>query len=113
MKFLRWAIGALIIVATLSYIMLGIKGLSILQRFVAVLFFAGILCFYRIVAGPTPADRIVGVDIFGILIIGACALMAAITLKSFFIDIGMAWALQSFVGSIALAKFLEGRHLDD
>jgi len=41
------------------------------------------------------------------------ALVSLFTGASFFLDIAMAWALQSFIVSLALAKFLEGRHMDD
>ena len=29
-----------------------------------------------------------------------------------YVDIGIAWALQSFIGSLALAKYLEGKGLE-
>jgi multisubunit Na+/H+ antiporter MnhF subunit len=29
------------------------------------------------------------------------------------LDVALAWALLSFIGTIALAKFLEGRQYDD
>jgi multicomponent Na+:H+ antiporter subunit F len=68
---------------------------------------------FRILRGPTPADRSVATDILGILVIGFCAIMAIYTAKDWYIDIAIAWALQSFIGTLALAKFLEGRHFDD
>jgi multisubunit Na+/H+ antiporter MnhF subunit len=33
--------------------------------------------------------------------------------ESFFIDIGLIWALLSFVATLAFSKILEGRHIDD
>jgi len=71
------------------------------------------ICLYRIVKGPTPPDRIVAVDILGVLIVGFCALMNITTHRSWYIDIGIAWALQSFIAALALAKYLEGRGLDE
>ena len=59
------------------------------------------------------ADRIVAVDILGILIVGICGVLALTTGRSWYLDIGIVWALQSFIGSLALAKFLEGRRYDD
>ena len=49
----------------------------------------------------------------GILIVGFCGLMAVATGRAFYLDVALAWALLSFIGTIALAKFLEGRHFDD
>jgi len=33
--------------------------------------------------------------------------------RDVYIDIGIAWGLQSFIGTLALAKYLEGRSFDD
>lgn len=71
------------------------------------------LCLYRIGRGPSAPDRTVAIDILGILIVGFCGLMGIVTGRAFYLDIALAWALLSFIGTIALAKFLEGRHFDD
>ena len=80
---------------------------------VGILVLACFLCLYRIGRGPTPADRAVGIDTLGTLIIGFCALSAIFTKKDFYINIAIAWALLSFIGTLALAKYLEGRTFDD
>ena len=59
------------------------------------------LCLYRIFRGPTSADRIVAVDILGILVVGFCALFAVYTPRKF------------FIGALALAKYLEGKGFDE
>ncbi|HDP68696.1 MAG TPA: multiple resistance and pH regulation protein F, partial [Candidatus Marinimicrobia bacterium] len=53
------------------------------------------------------------VDIMGILIVGLLALFGLAQKQSFFMDIGLIWALLSFIASLAFAKILEGRYLDD
>jgi multicomponent Na+:H+ antiporter subunit F len=45
--------------------------------------------------------------------VGFCGLMGLHTGKDFYLNVAMAWALLSFIGTIALAKFLEGRTFDD
>jgi len=47
------------------------------------------------------------------LIVGFCVIMNVVTGRSWYIDIGIAWALQSFIASLALAKYLEGKSLDE
>ena len=74
---------------------------------------ACILCLYRIWRGPTGADRIVAIDILGIMIVGLCAILTVSTGRSWYIDIGIAWALQSFISTLALSKYLEGRGFDE
>jgi len=71
------------------------------------------LCLYRVGRGPTAPDRTVAIDILGIVIVGFCAILAMVTGKDFYLNIAIAWALLSFIGTIALAKFLEGRSFDD
>lgn len=81
--------------------------------FFGVLLFCCFLCLYRIGRGPSAPDRTVAVDILGILVVGFCALMAIITGKDYYINVAIAWSLLSFIGTIALAKHLEGRGFDE
>jgi multicomponent Na+:H+ antiporter subunit F len=74
---------------------------------------AAFLCLFRIFRGPTIADRMVGVDIMGILFVGITAITGIIYNLSFLVDIAIALALISFIGTLALAKYLERRTLDD
>jgi len=71
------------------------------------------LCLYRIGRGPSAPDRAVAIDILGIVIVGFCGLIGLVTGKDFYLNIALAWALLSFIGTIALAKFLEGRGFDE
>lgn len=71
------------------------------------------LCLYRVVRGPSIADRMVAIDILGILVVGICALLAIISEKAFLIDIGIAWIILSFIGTLTLAKYLEGKKLNE
>jgi multicomponent Na+:H+ antiporter subunit F len=71
------------------------------------------LSLYRIGRGPTGADRLVAIDILGILIVGLCAILTISTGRAWYIDIGIAWALQSFISALALAKYLEGKGFDE
>jgi multicomponent Na+:H+ antiporter subunit F len=71
------------------------------------------VCMYRIIRGPTIPDRMVGIDIFGILVVGICAILAIQTERSFILDIGIAWIILSFIGTITLAKYLSGKKLND
>jgi len=87
--------------------------LGILKRGMGILILSAFFCLYRILRGPTPSDRIIGIDMLGILIIGICCLLSITTKRNWYIDIGIAWALQSFISTLALAKFLEGKDFDE
>ena len=79
----------------------------------AVLLLSSFLCLYRIGMGPTAPDRTVAIDILGTLIVGFCCVFALQYGRDFYMNIAIAWALVSFIGTIALAKYLEGRPFDD
>ena len=77
------------------------------------LLISAVLCLYRILRGPTAPDRAVAVDMLGILIVGFCAVLSVSTGRDWYIDIAIAWTLQSFIGIMALSKYLEGKDLDE
>jgi len=83
--------------------------MSLVQFAVTILVISSFLCLYRIGRGPTPPDRIVAIDILGTLIVGFCAVLALRTDQDFYMNVAIAWALLSFIGTLALAKYLEGR----
>ena len=71
------------------------------------------LCLFRIIRGPTIPDRMIGIDIFGILVVGICAIISIQTERSFILDIGIAWIILSFIGTLTLAKYLSGKKLNE
>jgi multicomponent Na+:H+ antiporter subunit F len=70
-------------------------------------------CLFRVIRGPSIADRMVGIDIFGILVVGICAILAILTGRNFILDIGIAWIILSFIGTLTLAKYLSGKKLNE
>lgn len=112
MKTLRWIIGVIIIVL-LVYVNFWMLELDLIVKLINVILFCSLFVLYRVIVGPSPADRIVAVDILGVLIVGLLALLGIWNNQSFFLDIGLIWALMSFIASLAFSKILEGRSLDD
>lgn len=87
--------------------------MSALEILMLGLLLAAFLCLWRAWAGPTPADRTVAVDLLGILMVGFCAVLSVQTGRDLYMIVGLSWSLLSFVGSLTLAKHLEGRRFDD
>ena len=71
------------------------------------------MCLFRVGRGPTAPDRTVAIDILGTLVVGFACLYALLTKQDYYMNIAIAWALISFVGTIALAKYLEGKPFDE
>ena len=119
MRRLRWLIGSIIIAAIcMLIIFFPIPSLLewqsvLLKRAFFILILSATFSLWRILRGPTPADRAVALDILGILVIGFCAILGIPTGRDWYIDIGIAWALQSFISILALGKYLEGRRFDE
>ncbi|MFH1791170.1 MAG: cation:proton antiporter [Candidatus Omnitrophota bacterium] len=83
------------------------------RRATYILILACFLSLYRIWKGPTGADRVVAVDILGIMIVGLCAVLTISTHRSWYMDIAIAWSLQSFISTLALSKYLEGKGFEE
>ena len=81
--------------------------------FIGLLILCSFLCLYRVGKGPTAPDRTVAIDIFGTLVVGFCAIYSIMTKKDLYMNIAISWALLSFIGTLALAKYLEGRGFDE
>jgi len=122
MKTFRWFIGMIFLVGIIILIIIrplpflfypDLPYIGFLGRGLYIIILACILCLYRVWRGPTGADRIVAIDILGIMIVGLCAVLTISTGRSWYIDIGIAWALQSFIAALALSKYLEGKGFDD
>ena len=122
MKFWRWLIGAVALVGIVALILWRpfpfliyphLPFVGFFGRAFYVLLLGMLLCLYRVARGPTSADRIVAVDLIGVMIIGICAVLTITTQRSWYLDIGLAWALQSFITILAFSKFLEAEDTDD
>lgn len=70
-------------------------------------------CLIRAWLGPTVPDRMVAIDIMGILAVGITALLAVMNDLDYMMDVAMAWIFLSFIGTLALAKFLAHKTLDE
>ncbi|MCC6613905.1 MAG: cation:proton antiporter [Anaerolineae bacterium] len=65
---------------------------------------------YRVFRGINHAERLQGIDLITTLLIGIIVLLALVLNSSFVVDIGIALAAFSFVGTVAIARYLsEGR----
>jgi multicomponent Na+:H+ antiporter subunit F len=118
-KRIRWLIGVMGVAAALVLIFIlplpsVLKWQSqFLARVFLWLIISALLCLWRVLKGPTAPDRAVAIDMLGILIVGLCAMLSIPTGRDWYLDIGIAWALQSFIGIMALSKSMEGKDFDD
>lgn len=62
----------------------------------------------RAVIGPTVSDRIVALDTIGINLIGFIAVIMLIQDTIAYAEVVLVIAILAFIGSVAIAKFVEG-----
>jgi len=65
------------------------------------------LCLLRTLRGPTPADRAVGLDTFSTVTTALLVLLGFIFERGIYLDVSLVYAVLSFIGSVAIARFLE------
>lgn len=72
-----------------------------------VLAVAAVLTFVRLVRGPSLPDRVIAIDLIGILIVCGLVVSAGARADQAFLDVAMVLALISFVGTVAYARYVE------
>ncbi len=70
-----------------------------------------VLVAWRLLVGPSSADRVIATDMLGLLGIAIAALSACFTGYSAYLDIAVGIALFSFLGAVAFAALLERAQL--
>lgn len=71
-----------------------------------------IICTVRAVLGPTAPDRMVALDGATALLIASLVILGMFYRVSMLLDIALLYALLSFLGTLAIAKYLEGRGVE-
>ena len=71
------------------------------------------LTFVRLVRGPTLPDRVVALDLMGVLAVGMIAAYTVATNQPVLLDPATVLALVGFLGTVAFAGYLERRGRDE
>lgn len=69
--------------------------------------FLTLLCFYRILKGPTVADKMVGLDTITTNIVAIGVSTALATQKDYFILISVVLAIIGFVSTLTVAMYID------
>ena len=68
-----------------------------------------ILSFIRVIIGPTSSDRVAALDTMNVMLTGLIVVLAYIFNRSIYLDIALVYALLSFLETIVISRYLEGR----
>jgi multicomponent Na+:H+ antiporter subunit F len=69
-----------------------------------------LIAVVRLVKGPTLPDRVVAMDLIGVLVVGLIVVLAASTRVAATLDAAIVIALIGFVGTVAYATYVERGH---
>lgn len=71
-----------------------------------ILALAMLLALFRIVVGPTLADRVLSLDLLTLVAMGFVGAIAVRTGLTLYLDIAIALALLGFLATLALARYI-------
>lgn len=63
-------------------------------------------CMYRAIKGPTPADRLIAINVISTKTIILILLVSFILNESYFIDVALVYAMISFVATLIISNFI-------
>ena len=66
------------------------------------------LCLLRAILGPRIADRVVGINMIGTIVILMIAILALMLGEGYLVDIAIIYAMLSFLAVVVLAKIYIG-----
>ena len=71
-----------------------------------------LFCAVRAALGPTAPDRVVAIDAITALMVASLVLLGIHYRASIYLDVALVYALLSFLGTLAISKYLEGRGIE-
>jgi multicomponent Na+:H+ antiporter subunit F len=70
------------------------------------------LALFRLIRGPSLSDRVVALDLIGVIAVGIIAAYDILTEQPVLLDAATVVALVAFLGTVAFARYVERRKQD-
>lgn len=81
---------------------------SLLLNFALTLMALSIVpCIYRVIMGPTIPDRVIALDAMTSVVVVMLGIYSFIQDSVFFMDVALVLAIISFVGTVAISRYLD------
>ncbi|MBO8139892.1 MAG: cation:proton antiporter [Thermosipho sp. (in: Bacteria)] len=71
--------------------------------------FGVLFSFLRMLLGPTSADRLAALDTLNVVLTGTIVFLALVFKNGLYLDIALVYGLLSFVETVLIARYLEGK----
>ena len=85
---------------------------TVAQLTLVILAVTVIVTLVRLIKGPTLPDRVVAMDLLGVVVVGFIVVLAASTRVSATLDAAMVIAVIGFVATVAYAVYVERGHAE-
>lgn len=76
--------------------------------YLVIIGFGVVLCVLRMLKGPTAPDRAVALDTAVTVTTALLVLLGFMLSRRVYLDVSLVYAVLTFVGSVAIARYLEG-----
>ena len=75
---------------------------------IAILFLTvtSFVSLWRVVKGPTVADRIVAINVLSSKVVAIIVMIALVTKQESYVNVALVYAMIGFLGTIGVAKYL-------
>jgi len=83
--------------------------MTLVWLFVVLAGLASLPGFHRLLAGPTPTDRVVGLDLLFAVAIVLSMLAALASGRTVYLDVAIGLAVVGFVATLAWARLIQGQ----
>ncbi len=80
---------------------------------IIVLILSSIACLYRVLLGPTPPDRVVGLSVMTSNVTALLVVLGLSFERHIYLDVALVYAMLSFISVIAISKYLERREFHE
>lgn len=75
--------------------------------FIGLLCMSCVFCLYRLIKGPSLADRVMALNTLTLVGVGLAVLLGSY-INELFIDVAIPLALIAFISTLVITKYLEG-----
>ena len=65
------------------------------------------LSMVRVVIGPTPEDRMIGLNLVASQVLAILVLLAVRQNQAIYLDVALVYAILGYIGILAIARYLE------
>lgn len=80
---------------------------AMLLASLAILLLSALVSFYRIIRGPLLTDRVVALDLIGMILVASMVVLAVYWHQTVYLDATLVFAMVGFLATVGISRYLE------